>query len=401
MKFSKYKILGLQFLLLNQLFIADLYSPKSTFALGKANKPSVDYIQKIPSSSFYILGPGDLLKIIVNESANELKQITSINGEGIANLKRLKRIYASGLTIAELTEILNKEYSVYVNKPDVEITLLEHRPVKVYIDGEVEEPGLHILPGGFGRKNLIEGFQANNNQYREDSKRDIDKIGETVVLSSNLNDISPMNNNILFPTVIDVIRESGGVTVNADLTNIEITRINSITNGSGRIKTKINILETLDLKDTSNNIRILDGDTILVSKSDTPISSQITKAIKSNLNPKFINIYVGGLVEVQGPLTIRKNAVLTEAIAITGGAKTFSGPVSFFRYNDDGTIDKRKFSLRRLSDKGSYKNPYLKDGDVIFIGKSTLNVANEAIQQVTNPITALFGTWGLYKAVFN
>ena len=401
MKFSKYKILGLQFLLLNQLLVADLYSSKSTFALEKANKPSVDYIKQVANSSFYILGPGDLMKIVVTEADSELNQIANINGEGITNLKRLKRIYTSGLTIAELTEILNKEYSAYVIKPDVSITLLERRPVKVYIDGEVEEPGLHILPGGFGRKNLIEGFQANNNEFREGSKRDLKSIVEKKERNSDMLSMSQLNTNILFPTVIDAIRESGGVTVNADLTNIEITRINSITNGSGRIKTKINILETLDLKDTSNNIRILDGDTILVSKSDTPISSQITKAIKSNLNPKFINIYVGGLVEVQGPLTIRKNAVLTEAIAITGGAKTFSGPVSFFRYNDDGTIDKRKFSLRRLSEKGSYKNPYLKDGDVIFIGKSTLNVANEAIQQVTNPITALFGTWGLYKAVFN
>ena len=391
MNFSKYKNLCFQVLLLNQLFMIDLYRPINILANENITVPSVDYIKKIPDSQFYILGPGDLLRIKVTEESLDLNTTFNIDGEGIANLKRLRRIYAAGLTISELTEILNKEYSKYVTEPDVQVVVLQHRPLKIYIDGEVEEPGLHVLPGGYDRLSLLDSYKAKEN------KIDVNKVPSPTASIVNNKDF--FNDNILFPTLIDAIRASGGVTTNADLTNIKITRINSISNGSGKIKTNVNLLETLNLKDTSNNIRILDGDTILVSRSSSPVGSQISKAIKSNLNPKFITVYVGGKVEKQGMLNIRKNAVLAEAIAFSGGTKGLGGPISFLRYNNEGKVDQRKFTLRRYANKGSYQNPYLKDGDVIFVGKSSLNVATEVITEVTRPITGIFSTWALYKTV--
>tara|TARA_Y100001968_G_C19128502_1_gene605493 strand:+ start:33 stop:740 length:708 start_codon:yes stop_codon:yes gene_type:complete len=220
--------------------------------------------------------------------------------------------------------------------------------------------------------------------------------------SSGLNsDMKVTNQNVLFPSVIDAIRLGGGITPNADLTDVKITRINSISNGSGKIKTNINLLKTLTLKDTSNNIRVMDGDTIYISRSNVPIQSQISKAIKSNLNPRYIKVYVGGLVEKQGIVDIRKNSVLTEAIAYSGGAKPLKGKVNFMRYNSDGSIDNRKFAFDNSAVKGSQKNPYLKDGDVIFIKKNPIHVAGEVVKEVTMPITGIFSTWGLYKAVFN
>ena len=38
----------------------------------------------------------------------------------------------------------------------------------------------------------------------------------------------------------------------------------------------------------------MDGDNIFIARSDKPSPTQITKAIKSNLNPKFINVYFAG-----------------------------------------------------------------------------------------------------------
>ena len=388
MNLQRYKSLGLQFLLLNHFLLFNSYSPKQALANEGLTPPSQEYIRRIPSNNFYILGPGDVLTLKVkDEETSELNMQFSINGEGIANLKRLKRIYASGLTIGELTDILNKEYSNYVKEPDVELFLDGYRPVKFLIDGEVEEPGLHVLPGSSSPLEATENFISTETGIGVNPS----KSGS--VSSQGITSL----NNIFFPSIIDAIRKSGGVTMYADLTTIKVSRVNSISNGSGRIDTQINLLDTLDLKDNSQNVRILDGDTILISRNEVPVISQISKAIKSNMNPKFINVYIAGRVENPGTKTISKSSVLTEAIEISGGQKVLRGPVIFLRYNNDGTIDRRKFSLRKSAPRGSYRNPFMKNGDVIYIGKGMFNVTNEVLTEIAAPFQSLFTTYGFFK----
>ena len=393
MNYSLGKRIGIQCVLINQLFFFGLFAPEQrVLSADNIEGSTSSYVRKIPKSSFYILGSGDIVKIEVTKNSKELNTIFNIDGEGIANLKRLKRVYASGLTIVELTEMLNKEYSKYVKDPDVELTVLGHRPVKIYIDGEVELPGIHVLPGSYSGLQLVDSFNQENTNI------DVRKIPNKTF--SNTDTDFYNKGSIFFPSLVDAIRKSGGVTPNADLTNIKVVRKNTISNGSGKIKTDINLLSTLNLKDTSNNIRIMDGDTIMVSKSNKPVLSQLSKAIKSNLNPRYINIYVGGQVERNGAMKIRKNASLVEAVAFSGVTDVFQGPVNFLRYNNDGTIDDRKFVLNKKSNRGSYKNPYLKDGDVIYVGKSGFTIATEVIKEITSPVTNIVTTWALYKAVF-
>ena len=107
-------------------------------------------------------------------------------------------------------------------------------------------------------------------------------------MAPNFNSVSPIRFSELDITR-EVLKTSN---VNSNLTNIEITRLNTISNGGGRIKTKINLLDTLDLKDSSQNIRLYDGDTILISRNDKPVIAQIGKAIRSNINPRFIKVFV-------------------------------------------------------------------------------------------------------------
>ncbi len=401
----KYRVLAFQLLLLGQLLLVDLYKPKANLAAQNINQPSSDYIKRIPDNSFYVLGPGDIISIEVvdlptqakelSEDARALNTVFTIDREGIANLPRLKRIYASGLTIGELTNILNKEYSVYVNDPNVMLTVVQYKPVKVYIDGEVEEPGLHVLRGAFRPSELLSEDNAEGGIDKEilEIKKRLNKSTLTSRRTVSL------TNSKYFPTIIDAIRVSGGVTLNADLSDIRVTRVNSISNGGGRIKTNINLLDTLNLRDSSQNIRLLDGDTIFISRSEKPLISQISKAIASNLNPKFIDVYVGGRVEKSGPVTVNKSAVLTEAIDMSGGAKILRGPVRFLRYNSDGTIDRREFTLSRFAARGSYRNPYLRNGDVIYVGKSILNVATEVISEVTAPFKGAYDAFIFYKLI--
>ena len=114
-----------------------------------------EYIKNLPNIGSYILGPGDKLQLSVSEDAIDLEQIFTIDGEGITKLKRLDNIFVKGLTIRELINVLNYEYKKYVIEPDVELVILEYRPIKVYIDGEVDSPGLYVLEGSLGNPNEV------------------------------------------------------------------------------------------------------------------------------------------------------------------------------------------------------------------------------------------------------
>lgn len=384
----------LKLITIKSLFLLSMFLPN--FAYGNTiynnnsnekNKIDPSYIRNLPSIESYILGIGDRINLkVFSGEVEAINQSFNIDGEGLANLTRLKRIYVKGLSIAELTDILNEEYKIYVKDVDVALSISAYRPIRVYIDGEVENPGMYVLPGSSSPLSDIENFDNDNVEVSDN------------LMENNVTNLS--NNNYYFPSVFDVIRKSSGISMFADLSDVEITRINTISNGGGRIKTKINLLNALNLQDISQNIRLFDGDTIMIPRSDTTAPKQISKAIKSNLNPKFINIFIQGRVNSPGLVKVSKTTSLNEALIIGGGTKAIKGPVVFLRYLNNGEIDRRKFKLKTKAKRGSFNNPYLQGGDVIFVGKNSLTLANEVITEVTNPFQGIFSTWGFFKLLF-
>jgi len=67
----------------------------------------------------------------------------------------------------------------------------------------------------------------------------------------------------------------------------------------------------------------------------------------------------------------------------------------------DGEIDKRTFNFRKSSVRGSYKNPYLRNGDIIYVGKGLLDGSSEVITEISSPFLNIFTSIGLYKALIN
>ena len=388
------KLIYLKLIILIQIFPILFSFNKYGITSELYSIPSQDYLRNIPKNNFYILGPGDKLKISVTEDAKELDSTFIINGNGTANLKRLKNIYVEGLTLEELKLLLNKEYSKYVINPDVQLEVYSYRAIKVYIDGEVENPGQYILNGSFDLQNENINQDLNEN-LRNRTFSNSTSISDSAVYEDQ--DSTPTKTPIIFPTLFDVIRKSSGITVNANLREIIVTRKNNLTEGGGRIKTKIDLLKVLNLEDPSQNIRILDGDTIFIPRGDNLASVDIAKAIKSNINPATINVYVGGRVEMPGRYQIAKTSSLSDAVEIGGGTKILKGPVRLIRYNNNGEVSKIKLRYRPNKKKGSSKNPYLKNGDIIYVGKSSFNIASEIINDVTSPLQGLVSIYGLYK----
>jgi len=370
MKLKTLKLLTIKSIFLLSMLLPDLAYSNTIYKDNSNEKNKIDsnYIRNLPSIESYILGTGDIINLkVYSGDILAIEETFNIDGEGLANLTRLKKIFIKGLTIQELTNILNEEYKSYVKDPDVTLEIEKYRPLRLYIDGEVENPGMYVLPGSASPLEFVENSD---------------------------------NQETVFPSVFDVIRKSNGITVYADLGNIEITRINSISNGGGRIKTEINLLNALNLQDISQNIRLFDNDTIMIPRTDTPATKQISKAIKSNLNPSFINIFIGGNVNTPGVVKVSKTSTLNEALIIGGGTTVLKGPAVFLRYLNNGDIDRRKFRLNNSAERGSFVNPFLKDGDVIFLDRSKFSVATEVLGEVTAPFQGIFSTWGFFKLIF-
>lgn len=357
----------------NNLFILLIFFGvfnNSNFASQiKLNEPiNSSYLKKIPEND-YILGEGDTLLISIVKDVSEFNVKAVIDASGTISLPRLNRVFVKGLSVSELKEILETEYKLFVKEPDIEIKMIGHRPVRVFIGGEVETPGLVTIPGSF------------------------------IISDNALEAKKPFSNDYFFPSIYDAIRKAGGVNYYSDLSNIELIRVNNLSKGGGLIKTNLNFMQFLNGDDISMNLRIYDGDYINIKTSDSPVLNQISQAIRTNLNPEFITINISGRVENPGILKLNKSSTLNDAIDMAGGPRAIRGKVNFIRINKDGNFDRRKFSFKRSSKRGSYKNPFLQPGDLIYVGKSSFNLANEIIGDITRPFVGLYGTGKFFDLI--
>lgn len=363
------------------LFSLSSFFGNNNFVLGSTPKNenskleniSVDYLKNLPSND-YILGPGDVINIKVSRDYPELDSTVNIDREGTVILPKIKKIYVEGLTTNELTNLLNTAFYEFVKFPSTEIEIKQYRPIRIYVDGEVANPGLQTLSGAFSIGSLEE------DQENESKK-------QNGIISN------------YFPTVFDAIRSSGGITQFSNLEEVEVIRINNISNGGGKRKAILNFADVISYGDNSQNIRIYDGDVINVKKLKNNNLLQLSKATRSNLNPKFINVLVSGRVNNPGNKKLSKSSTLNDGIDIAGGAKVLKGKVRFIRFNNDGTIEQRKLTYAKNSKRGSYKNPYLRDGDIILIDNSFFTSTNEVLTEVTAPISGIFSTYGLLKII--
>jgi len=382
-----------------------------------------DYFDQLAEDD-YILGPGDSLRVIVSRNYPELFKVVTIDANGTIYLPRIKRIYIKGLTVTELTRLLDLKFKEFVKFPDSEIEIEKYRKIKVLVNGEVSKPGLQEIEGS------MRAFQTTETAIKSPDNFDINNIDLSILKTAgdNLNlmgalagaagqgltskdevdlpsineDLIPQMNeqNVYFPTVMDAIRESGGITEYTDLSNIEIIRKDTISNGGGRIKALLNLEDIMDL-DNPQNIRIYDGDVINISKKDKSDPNLVKKSTQVKLSPKTISVLVTGRVLIPGIKNISREYTLNEAIDYAGGTLLIKGPVYHIRTNDDSTITKRKIRYNRNYRRGSYKNPYLKEGDIVVVGDSALALTGATITAFTTPVTGVLSTYALIKALRN
>mgnify|MGYP001175033543 CR=1 FL=1 len=359
---------------------------------------SKEYLFKKDYLNDYIIGEGDILLISFESFLPYSKKLYEVDQDGKIDFPNLGKIYIKGLSISELEDLLTEINLDYVKFQDLKVSIATHRPIRIIIEGEINTPGFYTLKGEYLVSNQSikissgqKGILSNNEQILSNSK-----INENLELS--LAETKKINSpsTRFYPTLFDALQKAEGVTLYSDLSNIQVVRKNTISNGGGKIAAKIDFLSFISGKDMDQNIRLFDGDVIKISKSSNESINQLSKAIKSNLNPKFMNIIVSGEVQIPGVKSIAKNASLNDAILMAGNLNAFKGPIYLIRYKTNGDVETRKIKFKLNNKRGSKNNPILKDGDILNVNKSGLKSFNEIIRDVTFPFVPIYSTYKLF-----
>ena len=125
-------------------------------------------------------------------------------------------------------------------------------------------------------------------------------------------------------------------------------------------KALVDLSSFLEENDTTNDIRLFDGDKLFFPELVSAAPEIIPQSILSGLSPRFIEVQIFGQVENPGLIKVPLESSLSDAIDLTGPIKPLSGKIVLIRYNADGTIMKKIF-LFHLAQKGALEEiPSLK-----------------------------------------
>jgi len=213
----------------------------------------------------YLLGPGDVLRISVYDN-DDLLTITRISDNGIISMPLLGQVKVQGLTTAQASNRIEELLADgYIINPQVNIFINEFRSKKAIILGRVNRPGLIEMSGPTSFLELISkaGGLA-------------DDFGETATIKRKIDSKD----------------------------NVTLVNLKSLTEGG----------------DLSQNIPVLDGDTIYVSKAGM---CYVTGEINSPDAYKCgNNITVLKLIALAGGFTGKASRSSVKVVRMVNGEET-------------------------------------------------------------------------------
>lgn len=237
------------------------------------------------STSDYLIGPQDVLTIQVYDQA-DLGGKYSVETDGTFSFPLIGRVKAGGQTLRALEQDLRTKLADgYFRNPQVTVAVEQYRSQRVFVMGEVRQPGPVPLTGGM---TLIEALA---------------RAGSTTATASG---------------EVAIVRASQG-----DVRGPVLPDQNS---GSEVFRASIKDLESGAL---SKNLDLHDGDTVFVPRAET--------------------IYVFGQVRTPGAYGVQANMTVLQALSLAGGVTEHgaTGRIRVMR-SEDGTKKEIKVKLTDL-----------------------------------------------------
>ncbi len=102
---------------------------------------------KVPDSKAYIIGPDDLLDVVVWKQ-EQLSGQMRVEEDGTIAVPLAGRVRAVGLTCEMLQKSLHDKLAAFTDNPQVTVRVAEPRSKVFYVVGEVKHPGVMQLHAG-------------------------------------------------------------------------------------------------------------------------------------------------------------------------------------------------------------------------------------------------------------
>ncbi|MBD2577608.1 SLBB domain-containing protein [Oscillatoria sp. FACHB-1406] len=316
-------------------------------------QPSVPLAQRSLSSieSSYFLGGGDRISIDVFE-VPQYSGSYQLPIDGIISLPLVGAVPIGGLTLEQAASVISNRYAAYLKRPIITIRLLSTRPINVFVSGEVSKPGSFSIPliGGSG-----------------------DQPG------------------IQYPTLTQALKTAGGVTLAADISQVQVRRR---TSGGGEQAYTVNFKDFIETGNPQSSLTLRDGDAIYV-----PAATEVSlRELRQLANVEFaadINaartVSVIGQVVRPGSYYIQTAQAgipsslptLTRAIKEAGGITQLADVrnVQLRRLTKSGTEQLIAVNLWQLLQSGDIsQDTVIQDGDTIIVPQASEISAAEAAE---------------------
>jgi protein involved in polysaccharide export with SLBB domain len=95
----------------------------------------------------YRVQVNDVLEFLFFKNT-ELNQTRIVGPDGAVSLQLIGSVQVVGRTVEDITGEVTKRYSTELVQPQVTVAVKEYSGLKVYVGGEVNQPGMQIYRGG-------------------------------------------------------------------------------------------------------------------------------------------------------------------------------------------------------------------------------------------------------------
>ncbi|WP_013320855.1 polysaccharide biosynthesis/export family protein [Gloeothece verrucosa] len=334
-----------------------LAAPLSAFAQPIAPKKTVPTLSNTPSpaqtsgvsaervphpnqDTDYILGGGDGITVTVFQ-VPEFSGQYLILVDGTISAPLVGRVKLAGLTVSQASQLLSQLYTPYLKRPFVTVNVTTPRPLQIAVAGEVNSPGSYTLTPG----------------------------GQT-------------------PLVTDLIREAGGLTTVADISQVQLRRV---VNGKEKTWT-LNLWELIQQGNLNQDLTVRDGDVIVVPTKENISEVETRQLSDANFGIRAdqeLNVAVVGEVYRPGAYKVTPQQVsvaagsgttaqsakrqpprLSLALQLAGGIKPLADlrQIEVRRFNRNTTQQTIKVDLWNLLATGDItQDIILQEGDTIVV----------------------------------
>ena len=287
-----------------------LVAPKSKFANEPLERFGYDYFvnnqntflptKDTPIPPDYVLGPGDIIKIILFGNNNR-KYTLQVTREGDIFIPEIGPVSIAGLTFYDVKETINQIINNQLIGTKANLTLGNLRSINIFLLGEASKPGMYTISalstltnavftnGGIKNTGSLRNIQLKRNGaiisdfdfydllLKGDTSNDLRLMSGDVVFIPPTQKLVGISGEVKRPGIYelkdnenaeDLISFAGTLKAKADLSSLEIERIDTLVNSFNLIN--------VDLVATPfSKLELKDGDKLSIY----PVTEKLNNAV--------------------------------------------------------------------------------------------------------------------------